>query len=264
MNGNEMNRVRATQDQQTKVPFYLSEHHQDKPNGFLFLDDNTLVLEFQGDFPEVRIKQTKASSSVEFVSDSSLRIELPDNPGKKIRLHLSSDGEGRFAVYGIREWTGIDGTEARAVRKQRYLARFDSTSVKLVALWQLVLPGTLLGLTYVMQSFIADSVPEIDRFVTGWQWLALSPIVAVHFAILLIPAMAILFYNRIWGMQTMFLASLLLVLIVTGYGFFPDELQIFPTWESPLILPEYWLVFSPYMILLFVPSLYYIAVILRM
>jgi len=259
-----MNRVLTTQDQQFKVPFYLSEHNQVQPNGFLFLDDNMLVLEFRDDFPQVRIKQAKAHLSVEFVGDSSLRVELPDNPGKRIRIHLSSNGEGRFAVYGIREWTGIDGTEPRVVRKQRYLARFDSISIKLVAFWQLALPYTLLGITYVMQSFVMNSAPEVDRFVTGWQWLALSHIVAVHFAFLLIPAIAILVYNRIWGLRTMFLASLLLILIVTGYGFIPDGWQKFSSWESSLILPEYWLVFVPYMILLFVPSFYYIAVILRM
>ena len=264
MNGNEMNRVLATQDQQHKVPFYISEHHQEQPHGFLFLDNDTLVLEFQGNLAEVRIKQAKARKSVEFVGDSSLRIELPDNPGKRIRLHLSSDGEGRFVVYGIREWTGIDGTEPRAVRKQRYLARFDSPLVKLVALWQLVLPWTLLGITYLLQSFVVNSVPEVDCFVSGWKRFALSPVVAVHFAILLIPAIAILFYNRIWGLRAMFLASLLLVMIVTGYGFFPDGWQFFPTWESQLILPDYWLIFVPYMILLFVPTLYYVAVIPRM
>jgi len=266
MNGNEMSRVNITQDQQSKVPFHLSEHNQGQPSGFLFLDDNTLVLEFQENFPEVRIKQAKARSSVEFIGDSSLRIELPDSPGKKIRLHLSSDGEGRFAVYGIREWTGIDGTEPRAMRKQRYLARFESTFAKLVALWQLVLPCTLLGVAYLMQSFVVNSAPEADRFATGWLWLAFTPIVAVHFAILLIPAIAILFYSRIWGLRAMFLTSLLLILIVTSYGFFPDGWQFMPTLESsnPLILPDYWLVFVPYMVLLFVPTLYYITVIPRM
>ena len=263
MNVIEMNRVSTTQDQQSKVPFYLSEHNQDQPAGFLFLDDNTLVLEFQGSLPDVRIKQAKARKSVEFLGDSSLRVELPDVPGKKIRIHLSSDGEGRFAVYGIREWTGIDGTEPRAVRKQRYLARFDSRFAKLVTLWQLALPCTLFGITSVMQSFVMESVPEVDRFVTGWQWLALTPIVAVHFAILLIPAIAILFYNRIWGLQTMFFACLLLVLVVTGYGFFPDNLQFLPAQDSSLVVPDYWLVFVPYIFLLIVPAFYYIAVIPR-
>ena len=267
MNVNIMDRVLVTQDQQSKVPFYLTEHNQDQPNGFLFLDNNTLVLEFQGNLPDVRIKQAKARTSVEFVGDSSLRVELPDMPGKKIRLHLSSDGEGRFAIYGIRNWTGIDGTEPRAVRKQRYLARFDSTFAKLAALWQLVLPCTLFGITYVLQSFAVDAAPEeLKCFVTGWQWLALSPIAGVHFVTLLIPAVAILFFNRIWGLQAMFYASLVLVLIVTGLGFFPDGWQFLPAPDSSngLVVPYYWLIYAPYMILLFVPAFYYVAVMPRM
>ena len=262
-----MNTARATQDKQSKIPFYQSEHNQDQPVGFLSLDGDTLVLEFQGDHPAITIKQAKAHKSVEFVGDSTLRIDLPDHPGKKIRIHLSSDGEGRFAVYGIREWTGIDGTEPRAVRKQMYLARFDSTFAKLVALWQLVLPLTLFGMAFATQSLVANSASEEAKcFVAGWQALAFEPIVAVHFAILLIPALAILFYNRIWGLQAMFLASLLLVLIVTGYGFFPDGWQFLPMPESSsfLVFPDYWLVFAPYMILLFVPAFYYVFAMPRM
>ena len=262
-----MNTVQATQDKQSKTPFYQSEHDQDKPVGYLFLHGDALVLEFQGEHPTISIKQATARKSVEFVSDSTLRIELPDNPGKKIRIHLSADGEGRFAVYGIRNWTGIDGTELRSVKKQMYLARFDSTLAKLVATWQFVLPWTLFGIVSVLQSVAVESTPgEVKCFVNVWQWLALSPAVAVHIVILLVPAVAVLFFNRIWGLQVMFRASLLLVLIITCYGFFPDGWQFLPMSDSSssLVLPEYWLVFVPYMILLFVPSAYYVIVMPRM
>jgi hypothetical protein len=261
-----MSRVLAIQNDQQKIPFYQTEHNQDKPTGHLYLDRDALVLEFQGNHPAIRINQAKARKTVDFVGDSSIRIDLPENPGKKIRIHLRSDGEGRFAVYGIREWTGIDGIESRAVRKQKHLAKFDSNFVKLVALWQLVLPYTLFGIAYVMQSFVTDATPEIGCFATGWQWLALTPIVAVHFVILLIPAIAVLFYNRIWGLRAMVLASLLLVLVVTSYGFFSDGWQFLPAQESThsLVFPEYWLVLGPYMLLLFLPALYHVVVAPRM
>ena len=265
MNVNEMSRASTTQeDQQSKTPFYVSEQNQDKPVGYLFLDNDTLILEFQGTHPDIRIKQAKARTVIEFIDDSCIRIELPDNPGKKARIYLKSGGEGRFAVYGIRDWTGIDGTEPRAVRKQMYLARLDSTGAKLTAFWQLVLPYAILGLTYLMHAFVVDSTPELEYFVTGWQRLALNPIIAVHFAFLLIPATAILLFSRLWGLRAMFMANLLLVFTVVGCGFLPNEWQFLPVSESTPMLPEYWLIFAPYIILLVAPAFYFIIVLRRM
>ena len=260
-----MSRTSATQeDQQTKTPFYASEQNQVKPVGYLFLDNDTLILEFQGTHPNIRIKQSKARTAIEFVSDSCIRIELPDNPGKRVRLFLKSGGEGRFAVYGIRDWTGIDGTEPRAVRKQMYLARLDSAGAKLVAFWQLVLPYALWGVTFLIHAFVVDSIPEIKYFVSEWQRLAFNPIIAVHYVFLLIPAIAILIFSRLWGLRTMFMASLLLVFTVIGCGFLPDDWQFLFASESPILLPEYWLIFGPYLFLLIVPTFYFIVVMRRM
>ncbi len=254
----------ALQDPLTKTPVFLSEQNQETPIGFLFLEGDSLVIEFPGKHPEIRIPQPKARKTVEFIGDSSIRIELPDNSEKKIRLYLSSNGEGRFAVYGIREWTGIDGTEPRAVRKRAFLMRFDSTGAKIVTFWQLVLPYVIFGVTFLLQAFANETSPEVDYFAAAWQKLALSPIVAVHYAFLLIPAVAILFYNRMWALLTTFQMSLLLVLITAGCYFLPQEWQFLPTSESPLLIQEYWLVFTPYMVLLLLPAFYYIVVMRRL
>ena len=259
-----MSGVSAIQDQQTKTPFYLSGENQDKPVGYLFFDNGTLVLEFPGTHPEIRIQQAK-TNLVEIVDDSSLRIELPDNPGKRIRIYLPADGKGRFVVFSIREWTGVDGTEPRIFRKRAFLARFDSVGAKVVALWQLALPYLLFGTTFLMQTYDAETTPEVDYFVTRWQCLALSPIVTVHYTLLLIPAIAILFFNRLWGLRLMFQMSLLLVLIVIGCGFLPNELQFLSDpGNNLLLLPDYWLVFAPYMVLLLLPALYYVVVMRRL
>ena len=258
-----MSSVSVKKDQQTKTPFYLSEHDQDHPVGYLFLDDDTLVLEFQDKHPAVRIKQSKAGL-VEIVNDSSIRIELPDNPGKRIRLYFSSDGKGRFAVYGIREWTGMDGTEPRALRKRVFLARFDSIGAKLVALWQLALPYAIFGSTFLLHAFVPETAPDVDFFVVEWQRLALNPIIAIHYAFLLIPSIAILFFNRLWGLRTMFQANLLLVLVVVICGFLPDGWQFLRSAEGLTNLPAYWLIFAPYMILLMMPAFYYVVVMRRL
>ena len=259
-----MSREPVAEDQSTKTPFYTSEQKQDKPVGYLYLDGDTLVLEFPGTHPDIRLKSAKANL-VEIVNDSSIRIELPDNPGKRIRLYLPADGKGRFAVYSIREWTGIDGTEPRAVRKRAFLARFDSIGAKVVALWQLALPYAIFGATFLLHSFVAESQQDVAYFVTEWQRLALTPIVAVHYALLLIPAVAILFFNRLWGLRLMFQMSLFLVLIVTGCGFLPNEWRLLSDpGNNTLFLPDYWLVFAPYMILLLLPALYYVVVMRRL
>ena len=262
-NRNEMSRVSTTQDQQTKTPIYLSEQNQDKPVGYLFLDDNTLVLEFRGTHPEIRIKQAKANL-IEIVDDSSLLLELPDNPGKRVRMYLPSDGKGRFLVYGIRKWTGIDDSESRNFRKQAFLAQFESPGAKLAVLWQLALPYTIFGITFLLQKFVTESIPEVDYFVAAWQKLALTPIVAVHYGLLVIPGIAILFFNRLWGLRTMFQMSLLLVLIVAGCSFLPNDWQFLPAAESQLFMADYWLIFSPYMILLMLPAFYYVVVMRRL
>ena len=258
-----MSRASVSQDQQMKTPFYLSEQNQDNPVGYLFLDGDILVLEFRDEYPTVKIKQTKANL-VEIINDSSIRIELPDNPGKKIRLYLSSDGKGRFAVYGIREWTGIDGAEPRTFRKRAFLARFDSIGAKLVALWQLALPYAIFGSTFLLNNFAPEGTAEVDYFVAEWQQLALMPIVAVHYALLLIPAIAVLFFNRFWGLRMMFQVSLLLVMAIAICGFLPDNLQFLRSPVSPLIMPYYWLIFAPYMILLMLPAFYYVIVMRRL
>ena len=199
-----MNTASATQNQQSKAPFYLSEQNQDKPTGYLFLDNDVLVLEFHEPHPAIKIKQTMALTAIEFVDDSSFRVQLPENPTKKVHLFLRSNGEGRFIVYGIREWTGIDGTEMRAIRKRAYLARFESIGAKMVTFWQLVLPYVLFGITFLLYNFVTESMPEIDTFVAKWQWLVFSPYIVVHYAFLLVPAIAILLYNRLWGLYLMF------------------------------------------------------------
>ena len=252
-----------SQDIPSKTPFYLSDQNQDAPVGFLFLDGDTLVLEFQDKYPTVKFKSSQ-SHLVEIVNDSSIRIELPDNPGKRIRLYFPSDGKGRFVVYGIREWTGIDGSEPRAKRKQAFLARFDSFGAKLVALWQLALPFLIYGSTFLLHTFVPETTPEVDYFNAEWQRLALTPVVAVHYAFLLIPSVAILFYNRLWGLRIMFQANLMLVLIVAVCAFLPDSWQFLFTPESPLILPHYWLIFAPYMVLLLAPAFYYVAIMRRL
>ena len=265
MNVNEMSRTTVTQeDQQTKTPFYATEKNQDKPAGFMFLENDTLILKFQGDIPDIKIQQASSCVAIDFIGDSCIRIALPDNPGKKVSLYFQSGGAGRFVVYGIREWTGIDGTEPRAVRKQMYLARLDSSGAKLVALWQLALPYTLFGLTFLIHAFDIDSVTEIKCFVNGWRWLAFSPVIAIHYAFLLIPALAILLFSRLWGLRAMFMASLLLVFSVVSCGFLPEGWQFIPASENPFFLPEYWLIFAPYIILLAVPTFYYIVVMRRM
>ena len=258
-----MNREAFTQDRQTKTPFYLSEQNQDNPVGYMYLDDDTLVLEFQGKYPTVRITQAQANL-VEIINETSIRIELADHPGKRMRIYFPADGKGRFAVYGVREWTGIDGTELRAIRKQAFLTRFESFGAKLVAFWQLALPYVIFGSTFLLHAFTPETAPEEDYFVAEWQRLALSPIVAVHYAVLLIPAIVILFYNRLWGLHKMFQASLGLVLAVVICGFFPESWQFLRPAESPLILPGHWLIFAPYMLLLMVPSFYYVVVMRRL
>jgi len=258
-----MSKVSATPDQDTKTPFYLSDKNQNKPVGHLVLDNDTLVLEFQDEYPTIRIKQAEANL-VDIVDDSSISVESPDNPGTHIRFYLPNDGKGRFIVYAIREWTGIDGTEPRARRKRAFLTRFESSGAKLAALWQLALPYILFGTTFLLHTFITDSASEVEYYDTGWQQLALSPVVAIHYVILLIPAIAILFYNRAWGLLAMFQMSLLLVLLVVGCSFLSDSWQFLPVPENPLSLPGYWLVFVPYVVLLLLPSFYYIVVLKRL
>jgi len=272
-------RARATRKERSKsvhrpvtIPFYASRHDQESLAGRLSLHHATLVLEFEAcngshcSLPPIHIPQADVRKSVEFTGDTSFHIDLPDHEiGEKMHIHLRSDGEGRYAAYAIREWTKNGVIEPCAVRKQEYLARFDSTMAKLTALWQLLLPGVLFGIAFVLaQASGLDSAPEeVKCMIAGWRGMALLPVVAVtHFAVLSIPAVTIIFYSRILGLRNMFLGGLVLVMLVTVYGFFPAEWQLLPEPESPgpLLLPAYWLIFVPYIILLFVPSLYYLVV----
>jgi len=225
------------------------------------VDDDTLTVEFEGDQPPVRILRAEARKIAAFDDDCSFRLDLPE---KKISIHLRSDGNGRFLTYGIRAWARFDKIEPRAVRKQEYLDQFESNTVQLVVLWQLILPCVLFGIAFVLaQSPGLNAAPEEVRcMIGGWQGLAIAPVVAVHFAILLTPALAIFVYKRISGLRNMFLASLLLVMLVTAYGFFPDEWHFLSAAETSgsLMVPGYWLIFAPYMILLFVPALHYVVV----
>jgi len=250
--------------QEPKTPFYLSEQSQIKPFGHLYFEDDTLVLEFQGDKPVMRIEQTMANSVVDIVGDSSIRIDSPENPEKKIHLFLPSDGKGRFVVYGIRDWTGMDGIEQRTTRKMAYLSQFESTGAKVVAFWQLVLPYFLFGFAFFALSFDVETTDEMDCFFAAWKKLALSPWVTVHYVFLLIPAISILFFKRTWGLRTILPLSLVLVLVVSWGYYFPIEWLSLTASESPLIFPQYWLIFAPYLILLMLPSIYYVIVLRRL
>ena len=252
------------QSEQTKTPFFLSEQNQTAPSGYFFMEDDVLVVEFLKTFSTVRINQQQSRQAIDFISDSSFSIVSPDNKETKILIHLTPDGAGRFVVYGIRSWTGIDGTEPRVRRKQAFLKRFDSVGAKVAAFWQLILPYVLFGCTFLLHVFIPqESSPEVAYFVDFWQRLALSPIVAVHYVLFLIPGIAILFYNRKWALRIMFLATWLLVLAAVVYGFLPVSWPFLPLSESPLVLPEYWMVLLPYLLLLVLPSFYYIVVFRR-
>lgn len=259
-----MSRSPEIQDQQSNLSFCLANKPQDKADGRLFFEGDVLVVEFSGSQHVFRIQQAKGKHAVEFVDDSSIRLERPDKPGTKITLFFPSDGKGRFMVYRIREWTGIDGTEPRVYRKAAFLTRFDSVGAKVVACWQLALPYAIFGATFLLHSLLPDPSAEVDYFVESWQWLALSPIIACHYLFLLVPGLAILFLNRLWSLQTMFRASFLLVLLVTACYFLPDEWQFLPAPETTLAFRGYWLVFAPYMLLLLLPAFYYVVVMRRL
>ena len=258
-----MSKTSETQNEESKTPFFLTNKPEEKSSGHLFFDNDKLVFEFSDSRPTIMIQQAKGKKTIEFVDDSSIRIEDADDPDTVLDIFFPRDGKGRYVTYSIRKWTGIDGAESRF--KAAFLARFDSTGAKAVAFWQLVLPYAIFGVTFFLHSIFPDTSAELDYFVGTWQWLALSPIVACHYLVLLIPAVFILFYNRLWALNSMFLATLLLVAVVTVFYFLPGEWQFLPPSETTLIYSEYsyseyWLVLGPYLLLLLLPAFYYLVV----
>jgi hypothetical protein len=253
--------VAITQDEQTKTPFYLTEQNQTTPDGHFFIDDGTLVLEFLGERPAIRVAQPQSGKLIDFVTDSSFSVTLPDDEDLEVRVYLPSDGSGRYVVYGIREWTGIDGMGEHAVRKQAFLTKFDSAGAKIVAIWQLALPYVLFGSAFILHAFFSrESLPDLAYFVDVWQGLALSPVVAVHYVLLLIPGIALLFCNRMWALRAMFNATSLLALIAILYCLVQPSWLPLPPTETPLVLQQYWTVFLPYLLFLMIPAYYYVAV----
>lgn len=254
-----------TLNQQAKMPFFLTDNTQGEVKGHLYFEDDTLVIEFSNSQHVVRIPQPLGEKMIEFLDDSSIRVESPDRPGAKANIFFHPDGKGRFMTYTIRDWTGIDGTEARAFRKADFLARFDSFGAKLAALWQLALPYVIFGATFLIRSLLSEGTsPEADYFVDSWQWLALSPVVAGHYVALLVPGLAILFLNRLWALQLMFRATILLALIVAACYFLPETWQLLPAAATPLTYSGYWIVFGPYLLLLLLPAFYYVVVMRRL
>jgi len=260
-----MNKTYETQNQESKTPFFLTNKPGEKPSGHLFFDNDKLVFEFSDSRPTIIIQQAKGKKTIEFVDDSSICIKPSDDPDTELGIFFPPDGKGRFVTYTIREWTGIDGTEARLFYKAAFLARFDSTGAKVVALWQLALPYTIFGVTFLLHSLFSNASAELDYFVSTWQWLALSPIVACHYLVLLVPGIYIVLCNRLWALNSMFLATLLLVAFMAACYFLPGEWQLLPPSETALIYSEYsyseyWLVFGPYLLLLLLPAFYYLVV----
>lgn len=252
-------------DEQTKTPFYLTEQNQTTPAGHFSLQDGILVIEFLDNRPEMRITQAQARKTIEF-NDSSFIIIPPNEDEEDLTIHLTADGSGRFTVYSIREWSGVDGTEPRAIRKRAFLAKFDSTGAKITAVWQLVLPYVLFGCAYLLHVFATEeTLPEIAYFINAWQQIALSPIVAVHYVLLLIPGFALLFYSRMWSLRVMFNMTWVLTAVVAIGSFLPENWLPLPSpSEASLTLPEYWSAFLPYLVLLVLPAFYYINVIRRL
>ena len=258
-----MSKASETQNEESKTPFFLTNKPVEKPSGYLFFDNDRLVLEFSDSRPTITIQQAKGKKTIEFVDDSSICIENPNDSDTELDIFFPRDGKGRYVTYSIRKWTGIDGNETRF--KAVFLARFDSTGAKAVAFWQLALPYAIFGVTFLLHSIFPTTSPELDYFVDTWQWLALSPIVACHYLVLLVPAVFILFYNRLWALNSMFLVTLLLVAIVTACYFLPDGLRFLSPSEAALIYSEYsyteyWLVLGPYLLLLLLPAFYYLIV----
>ena len=258
-----MNKTSETQNQESKTPFFLTNKPEEKPSGHLFFDNDRLAFEFSDSRSTIIIQQAKGKKTIEFVDDSSIRIEDPDDPDTELDIFFPPDGKGRYVTYSIRKWTGIDGNESRF--KAAFLARFDSTGAKAVAFWQLALPYTIFGVTFLLHSIFPSTSAELDYFVSTWQWLALSPIVVCHYLVLLAPGIFILFYNRLWALNSMFFATLLLVVAVVACYFLPGNWQFLPPSETSLIYSEYsyseyWLVLGPYLLLLLLPALYYLVV----
>ena len=260
-----MSKTSETQNEESKTLFFLTNKLGEKPSGHLFFDNDRLIFEFFDSRPAIMIQQAKGKKTIEFVDDSSICIKQPDNPDTELGIFFPPDGKGRFVTYTIREWTGIDGTEARFFSKAAFLARFDSTGAKAVVFWQLALPYAIFGTTFFLHSIFPNTSAELDYFVDTWQWLALSPIIACHYLILLVPGIFILFYNRLWALNSMFLATLLLVAAMVTCYFLPDGWRFLPPSKTVLSYSEYsyseyWLVFGPYLLLLLLPAFYYLIV----
>ncbi|MDR1384586.1 MAG: hypothetical protein LBJ67_12200 [Planctomycetaceae bacterium] len=251
-----------TESEQARVPFFLVEKGQEKPSGYIHIDDNVLVVTFTHANTSVKIRKSDASQFVEIIDDTSIRLERPDKPGVWAQLFFPINGQGRFLIYSIQSWMGADSSERSVARKLAFLARFESVGARCAALWQLALPYALLGIAFLLEILFPETLlPEFKTFSSAWHIFPLSPIVAVHYIFFLIPGLAILIFRRVWGLRIMFYLSLLMTLIVVAVGFHsPQLLETLTTIEPNIILPGYWFITLPYLVFLMLPAFYYLVV----
>ncbi|MDR1491285.1 MAG: hypothetical protein LBT05_00955 [Planctomycetaceae bacterium] len=250
------------ESESSKVPFFLVEKGQESPSGYIYIDGNVLVVEFAHANTSIKIQQADARQFIEIIDDTSIQLERPDKRGASAQLFFPVNGQGRFLICAIQSWMGSDGTEKNVARKKQFLARFESFGAKCAALWQLILPYVLFGITFLLDALFPEILlPELKTFSNAWHIIPTSPIIAAHYILFLIPGLAVLVFSRVWGLRILFYLSLLTTLTLVGIGFLaPQLLENLVAAEPNTILPGYWLITTPYFAFLMAPAFYYFVV----